>query len=145
MSDVAAIRWESIATIGGVLALAVWALRDPASPAQQTADQGAAARFKILVARHSARVVELEDGATLGRSSDCTVTIDDTTVSKHHARLTLENGAWLEDLGSTNGTYVNGRRVEGSTVLRPGDRIALGAAKIVFLGLAPRGHLRPKG
>ena len=146
MIDVNAIRWESLAAVGGVLAVAVWALRDPASATPPGGDPHASVgRFRVYQRNRTTRIAEIEDGVVIGRGSDCGLRVEDATVSKHHARFSTEGGAWLEDLDSTNGTYVNGRRVEGTTVLRRGDRIALGAAKIVFLGLAPRGHTRPKG
>jgi FHA domain-containing protein len=145
VSDVETIRWESLATIAGALALAVWALRDPASASAPAAlGRLLLARLRLTQRDRKHRVVELGDGAVLGRAPDCGLSIDDATVSKHHARISVGEGAWLEDLASTNGTYVNGRRISATTVLRKGDRIALGAAKIVFLGLAPRGPA-PKG
>ncbi len=51
----------------------------------------------------------------------------DETVSRAHALLSYENGGWvLGDLGSMNGTYVNGFRIAGRTVVRPGDLVAFG-------------------
>jgi hypothetical protein len=68
----------------------------------------------------------------LGRSPDCELVFCDDTVSRHHARLELRDGRWfLVDLGSSNGTLVNGRRVRDAEV-RPGDRIRLGAAGFRF-------------
>jgi pSer/pThr/pTyr-binding forkhead associated (FHA) protein len=62
----------------------------------------------------------------LGRGRGCDVELDDNTVSRRHARLRYRDGAWvIQDLGSTNGTRVNGRRA-GRCQLRPGDRVALG-------------------
>jgi pSer/pThr/pTyr-binding forkhead associated (FHA) protein len=64
---------------------------------------------------------------TLGREAGNDIIINDPQVSRHHARLTLQGGTYsLEDLGSTNGTFVNGRRVTGSVVLSSGDMIGLG-------------------
>lgn len=69
----------------------------------------------------------LEDGVTvLGRGSDADVLIDDTGVSRHHAQVRVAGGALtLEDLGSTNGTFVNGRRVQTMTI-QAGDEITIG-------------------
>jgi hypothetical protein len=64
---------------------------------------------------------------TLGRAEDCQLVFCDDTVSRHHARLELRDGRWfLVDLGSSNGTAVNGRQVRDAEV-RAGDRVRLGA------------------
>jgi hypothetical protein len=65
---------------------------------------------------------------TLGRAEDCQLVFCDDTVSRHHARLELREGRWfLVDLGSSNGTVVNGRSVRDVEV-RAGDRVRLGGA-----------------
>ena len=62
----------------------------------------------------------------LGRSSGCQLVFGDDTVSRRHAELTLVEGRWmLRDLGSSNGTWVNGRRVMEAEVA-PGDELQLG-------------------
>src|SRR5688572_20438385 len=67
-----------------------------------------------------------EDGCTIGRGTDCEVSVDDQAVSRKHARiLPIKNGFFIEDLGSTNGTFVSGARAT-TVELRPGDRIQLG-------------------
>lgn len=64
---------------------------------------------------------------TIGRVSDNSIVIDDPQVSRHHASLTFENGQWmLRDLGSTNGTTLNGKPVTAPMVVRDGDVIGLG-------------------
>jgi hypothetical protein len=69
---------------------------------------------------------------TLGRSSSCQLVFDDDTVSRRHAALVLKHGAWhVVDLGSSNGTYVNGRRVIEAEV-RPGDELTLGGARLTL-------------
>src|SRR3972149_3698419 len=56
----------------------------------------------------------LKDVHTIGREAGNDIIINDPQVSRHHARLTLQGNAYiLEDLGSTNGSFVNGRRVRG--------------------------------
>jgi hypothetical protein len=136
--DATAIRWESIVVIAASFGLAVWALRDPKTAAATESSAPGAARLALHGRSGPARIVEIDSGAVLGRASACTVVLDDPTVSKHHARIAFDARAWIEDLDSTNGTFVNGRRITGSAPLRRGDRIALGAAKLSFLGLAPR-------
>lgn len=67
----------------------------------------------------------------IGRSSGSSVVIDDTYASQQHARIYLSKGAYcVEDLGSTNGTYLNGRKITYPIELRVGDRIKIG--KTVF-------------
>ena len=69
----------------------------------------------------------LVSGATVGREPGNVVRIDDDSVSARHALLRHENGRWwLEDLGSTNGTFVNESRVTGRASLQNGDIIQLG-------------------
>jgi pSer/pThr/pTyr-binding forkhead associated (FHA) protein len=64
----------------------------------------------------------------LGRSRECDCVLNDETVSRQHAALRQEQGAWfLRDLRSTNGTSVNGTRVVDEVQVRPGDRVTFGA------------------
>ena len=63
----------------------------------------------------------------IGREVGSDVFVNEVEVSRRHAQLTLQAGNYvLEDLGSTNGTFVNGERVTGTRILRPGDTITLG-------------------
>jgi hypothetical protein len=63
----------------------------------------------------------------LGRDSSCHVSINDSSVSHRHARVYHSDGEWyVEDLGSTNGTFVNERPLTHPVVLRPGDMVAVG-------------------
>ena len=73
--------------------------------------------------------VPLTDGEHIaGRDAECSLVIDGTTVSRHHARITVAHGAaTIEDLDSTNGTYVNGIRISAPTRLAAGDDFALGS------------------
>lgn len=69
---------------------------------------------------------------TIGRLSECEVVVHDNGASRHHAQIRTVNGvSTLTDLGSTNGTKVNGRDVQ-SVALSDGDRITVGATKIEF-------------
>ena len=64
---------------------------------------------------------------TIGRDSTNGVAINDAEISRKHARLMFQGGKYvLEDLGSTNGTFVNGQRLAGPVVLKPGDVVSLG-------------------
>ncbi|MFJ5885395.1 FHA domain-containing protein [Kitasatospora cineracea] len=63
----------------------------------------------------------------IGRMTGCDLRLGDSTVSRRHAELRFEAGDWvLYDLGSSNGTFVNDRRVVGGTVVRAGDRLRFG-------------------
>ena len=70
----------------------------------------------------------------VGRSRECDVQVEDGNVSRRHFELVHEDpSAWLVvDLGSTNGTEVNGRRVAGRKQLGDGDRITIGSTELVF-------------
>lgn len=70
----------------------------------------------------------------IGRASDCDVVIDNAFVSAHHARVyTADTGYWLEDLGSTNGTTVNGKPVEGPVRMGNGGKFMIGDHEFKFV------------
>ncbi|MET0283508.1 MAG: FHA domain-containing protein [Polyangiales bacterium] len=74
---------------------------------------------------------------TLGRSSDCQITIDDPLVSRVHAELTVtENGVKVRDLGSRNGVRINDVLIHGEAQLVDKDRLRLGSQDLVFLVVA---------
>lgn len=73
----------------------------------------------------------LSGEVSIGRAGGCQVVIDDTYASQQHARVLESGGGFVvEDIGSTNGTYVNGRKLSYPLELRHGDRIKIG--KTVF-------------
>ncbi len=80
------------------------------------------------------RTFELRPGEVLiGRSSGCHLVLDDGLVSRRHARIVvLEERAIVEDFGSANGVFVNGRRVAGSQPLAPGDELQIGLQQFVL-------------
>ena len=84
--------------------------------------------------------VELPDGdSIIGRSRSSVVHIPETTVSRQHARVAVTGGGQvvLHDLGSSNGTYVNGDKVEGERRLADGDRVLVGDAELIIRILPP--------
>lgn len=75
----------------------------------------------------SGQTFELSDELTVGRGDKCHIVLDDPYASQVHARLYQRTGSvYLEDLGSTNGTYLNRRRVTTQAELHRGDRIKIG-------------------
>jgi pSer/pThr/pTyr-binding forkhead associated (FHA) protein len=79
------------------------------------------------------RLVVGPAGATLGRSRQCDIVLNDPNVSRTHAEVRPRGGSWvLVDAGSTNGSSLNGRRIEGTEVLKPGDEIEIGTSLIKF-------------
>ncbi len=74
---------------------------------------------------------------TIGRSPHCNHAIDSPLVSREHARLICDSsGVVIEDLNSTNGTFINGQRLVGQARLHPGDRVAIATFAFVFTGVA---------
>lgn len=74
----------------------------------------------------------------IGRSTRCDLRLADRFLSRRHARLYRQGEDWLiEDLGSRNGTFVNGRRLSEPSVLRPGDTVTMSGSVIRVRGLAP--------
>ena len=70
---------------------------------------------------------------TIGRLEDNDITIDNLGVSRHHARISMENNIFiLKDLNSLNGTFVNNKRID-SCELNSGDHILIGKHELVFL------------
>jgi Protein of unknown function (DUF3662)/FHA domain len=87
----------------------------------------------VLLVIDGRRMVVGPAGATIGRSRQCDIVIDDPNVSREHAEVRPRGGSWvLSDLGSTNGSSLNGHQIEGAEVLRPGDEIELGTSAIRF-------------
>ncbi|MFJ7749869.1 FhaA domain-containing protein [Arthrobacter sp. NPDC097144] len=75
----------------------------------------------------------------LGRSSEADILVDDTGVSRRHLEIRTENGVSRAiDLGSTNGSFVNGQRVQGEADLTDGSTIAMGRTRITFRLLPAR-------
>ena len=89
--------------------------------------------LEIMGSRGRSKLIELgQDELTIGRSPTCSIHLRRSMVSRQHARISFRNEDYhLEDLGSTNGTYVNGIKVV-KCVLRTNDQIDIGGVKMLF-------------
>ena len=124
---------------------AVWAEMSPArtvAPAPTPAarqgnwsagNRGGAAtkaggRLKVIEpAETKGQTYDLGEELTVGRAGGCQITLDDTYVSQLHARVFRRDGQlYLEDLGSTNGTFLNRKKVTAPIAIRKGDRLQIG-------------------
>jgi len=119
---------------------AVWAEVNPpklveAQPKPKRGSRRTAAKGKhappvlrlIAPAELRGRSFPLAEEITLGRAAGCQVTIDDTYASQLHARVFQREGkVYVEDLGSTNGTYLNRHKVTGPMVVQRGDKLQIG-------------------
>jgi hypothetical protein len=88
---------------------------------------------RALIAVAGRRLPIPPRGATIGRSRDCDIVLEDVGISRRHAEIRPAAGGWaLADLGSTNGVRLNGRDIRGTQTLQPGDHVELGSTEIVF-------------
>jgi pSer/pThr/pTyr-binding forkhead associated (FHA) protein len=89
-------------------------------------------KVMTLARASDGRAIPVSSGHVLGRSGEAADYFqEDRTVSRHHARVSFGDGVWsIEDLGSTNGTWINGTRIETGKqcALKKGDMIALSMA-----------------
>jgi signal transduction histidine kinase len=91
------------------------------------------ASIRVIQGPDKGRVYELRGGENIVGRQSRTVHITDGTVSRHHAKLSLANGHWvLEDMGSGNGTYLNGLRMTAPSPVKRGDQIRCGSTLLVF-------------
>jgi hypothetical protein len=101
--------------------------------AEGLADARGSRRRRAVLVLGSKRLVVGDSGVTLGRSRSSDVMVDDANVSRAHAEVRAHGSTWvLTDLGSTNGTRLNGRRVTQPEVLGPGDQIEVGTTTLTF-------------
>jgi pSer/pThr/pTyr-binding forkhead associated (FHA) protein len=101
----------------------------PAPSRNRKAERAGGERLVVVEpADRKGHTFDLGDELTVGRAEGCGVTIpDDTFVSQVHARVFRRDGSlYVEDLGSTNGTFVNKKQVSAAVPLRKGDRLQVG-------------------
>ena len=117
---------------------AVWAeLKPPPPPAPPRRREPAPAGRRRKGAGHlvivapadqKGRSFDLNGELTVGRAAGCQVALEDNYVSQLHARVFARDGTvWVEDLGSTNGTYLNDQRVSAPLAVRRGDQLKVGS------------------
>jgi len=101
-------------------------------PTATRRDRGAAKRTVahlrvVEPAEQRGRTYDLADELTIGRAAGCQIPLDDSYASQLHARVFRRNGDLLvEDLGSTNGTFLNRKKVDSAVPFRKGDRLQVG-------------------
>jgi pSer/pThr/pTyr-binding forkhead associated (FHA) protein len=137
---VLALIWLFVFAALRVIRIDVYGPRVPKSsrPAQapQQRQQAPPPKPKGKLARHlvitagslAGTTVDLESApVTIGRAPESTLVLTDDYASSHHARLLPRDGQWyVEDLGSTNGTYLDKTKVTGPTPVPPGTKVRIG-------------------
>jgi hypothetical protein len=109
-------------------------MKHAAGAAQVQGRQGPAAPYGALRVEeggesnlYPGQMLALDPVSVIGRDRKATISIDHSFVSAEHTQISWEGGQWwASDLRSTNGTYVNGSRINVSTALQPGDQIQIG-------------------
>lgn len=88
--------------------------------------------LQVVRGRSASTILKLTDGVTsIGRHDDCVIRIKSSQVSRRHCEIFEVTGKLtVRDLGSSNGTFVNGKRVSGQQVLKPGDEVTVGAVTL---------------
>ena len=144
-----ALLWILVLSVVGVLRSDLFGTRVTRRPAPGTPGRGipavqtpakGAAKGRDTEDRRSPRTLVVTEGSLkgtslalgqaailIGRAPECTLVLEDDYASNRHARLFLDSGAWLvEDLGSTNGTYLGRSKVESPTPVDVGTPVRVG-------------------
>jgi hypothetical protein len=109
-------------------------IADDDGPLEEIAAEGPALVVRSGGGRAGEHFLPQGERTTIGRSPDCDIFLDDVTVSRKHAVLLDDDGAFsIEDLGSLNGTYVNRKRIESAARLQTGDEVQIGKYRLSFI------------
>ena len=109
------------------------------------APPGSDGELIILSGPGAGTAIPVTGSATIGREPECDLQVLDSEVSRLHAKVTIRDGrAWIDDLHTVNGTYVNGERILEPYTLAPGDRIQIGEATIQLTARVFEGLLEPR-
>ena len=96
----------------------------------------------LFLSPHPPVIVPRSRALTLGRGAECGVPTPSRAASRNHAEVYCDDEhVRIRDLGSTNGTFVNGTRIEGAKVLHPGDRIGVGGFEVIFCRVVREGPI----
>jgi pSer/pThr/pTyr-binding forkhead associated (FHA) protein len=104
-------------------------LESPPPPPKRTKRPRGEPRVLVITqGSQTGQSAALADGVIMiGRGADCQIILDDDYVSTRHARvISGENGIYVEDMGSTNGSYVNGQRITAPTTITMSDTVRIG-------------------
>ena len=96
---------------------------------------GVAPKLEVVAAMgyEPGTLFDISDGATLGRSDSADIHVEDPFASSVHARIFASSGFMhVEDMGSTNGTYLNGRQLRKAEQLKPADKIRIGDSEYSY-------------
>ncbi|WP_324650199.1 FHA domain-containing protein FhaB/FipA [Georgenia sp. H159] len=105
--------------------------REPTPAAPKRPARNTASRLVVTQGPLTGTTLPLASAIVVGRSPACTLVLDDDYSSGRHARFFPQDGAWwVEDLGSTNGTFVNDRRLTQPVQLAPGTPVRVGQTVI---------------
>jgi pSer/pThr/pTyr-binding forkhead associated (FHA) protein len=100
------------------------------APSRQSSRKARRVARKVAVVENDqlkGKTFDLKDELVIGRADKCHIVLDDTYVSQVHARIFAKDDSFVvEDLGSTNGTYLNRRRISAPTELHKGDQVKIG-------------------
>jgi len=134
-------RLGSVGALAAIAAFALAAFRTWRFPAAIGLSTASDIELKIeleVAERDGRRRVEGSCPFVVGRASDADLLLLDPEVSRRHARFENDgNTVFVSDLHSSNGTFLNGRRVVDTIEVRPGDSIDVGSVRLTFLGSQP--------
>jgi pSer/pThr/pTyr-binding forkhead associated (FHA) protein len=138
MSLEAHLRIGSLEITAALMAVAAIAVR-PRN--HYSAEVGSLTPLKVglrIVEFGNTRSVDVVCPAVVGRASDAGLTLADSEVSRRHLRFETGGGVvYVRDLASSNGTFLNGRRLKEAIEVRPGDAIDIGVTRLIVEEIAP--------